>query len=202
MKTKIYIYIYIYTYIHNTYIHIHTRTHVYLYIKRLVSTRILLQYFQFRDKYSCDISRYIYNLLQYFKIVMHLSHISLETPNDILWICKVPQNPVWETLIYTNLNEIRSVFTHCFLYFLTLFFRNTTCFGYHQPSSGVSNPKLRHLLNSGLLTPDDGWWQPKHVVFMKNKVRKYKKQCVKTDLISFKLSIHTRGWREWKSIRI
>jgi hypothetical protein len=27
-----------------------------------------------------------------------------------------------------NLNEIRSVFTHCFLYFLTLIFRNTTCF--------------------------------------------------------------------------
>jgi hypothetical protein len=50
-----------------------------------------------------------------------------------------------------NLNEIRSVFTHCFLYFLTLFFRNTTCFGCHQPSSGVSNS--RHRFSFGLLTP-------------------------------------------------
>jgi hypothetical protein len=29
------------------------------------------------------------------------------------------------------------------------------------------------------------WWQPKHVVFLKNKVRKHKKRCVKTDIISF-----------------
>ena len=50
-----------------------------------------------------------------------------------------------------NLNEIRSVFTHRFLYFLTLFFRNTTCFGCHQPSLGVSNPKLRHRFKTQIL---------------------------------------------------
>jgi hypothetical protein len=30
--------------------------------------------------------------------------------------------------------------------------------------------------------PDDSWWQPKHVVFLENKVKKYKERCVKTDL--------------------
>ena len=49
-----------------------------------------------------------------------------------------------------NLNERRSVFTHRSLYFPTLFFRNTTCFGCHQPSSGVSNSKLKHRFKKQL----------------------------------------------------
>jgi hypothetical protein len=50
-----------------------------------------------------------------------------------------------------NLNEIKSVFIHRCLYFLTLFFRNTICFGCHQPSSGVGNPKLRHRFKKQIL---------------------------------------------------
>jgi hypothetical protein len=30
--------------------------------------------------------------------------------------------------------------------------------------------------------PDDDWWQPKHVVFLENKVKKYKERCVKSNL--------------------
>jgi hypothetical protein len=41
---------------------------------------------------------------------------------------------------------------------------------------------LNLCLSFGLHTPDDGWWQPKHVVFLENKVKKYKEQCVNTDL--------------------
>jgi hypothetical protein len=42
---------------------------------------------------------------------------------------------------------------------------------------------LNLCLSFGLYTPDDdGWCQPKHVVFLENKVKKYKERCVKTDL--------------------
>ena len=42
-------------------------------IKKIVgSARRLLQYFQFPDKNSRDISWHIYNFLLYFKIAMHL----------------------------------------------------------------------------------------------------------------------------------
>ena len=40
--------------------------------ERVVSARPLLQYYQFPDKISRDISRYIYNFLRYFKVVMYL----------------------------------------------------------------------------------------------------------------------------------
>jgi hypothetical protein len=44
---------------------------------------------------------------------------------------------------------------------------------------------LNLCLCFGLHRPDDGWWQPKHVVLLENKVKKYKVRCVKTDLYLF-----------------
>jgi hypothetical protein len=48
------------------------------------------RYFQLPEKNSCDISRYIYNILLHFKIIRICVYftISVGTPND------VPRNPV------------------------------------------------------------------------------------------------------------
>jgi hypothetical protein len=43
-------------------------------IGTVVSTQRLLQYFHLSCNYFCDMSRYVYNLLQYFKIAVYLFH--------------------------------------------------------------------------------------------------------------------------------
>jgi hypothetical protein len=57
-------------------IHIHTYVCVYIYIyvykETVLSALKLLQYFQLPNKNSRDISRYIYNYLWCFKIIMYL----------------------------------------------------------------------------------------------------------------------------------
>ena len=45
-----------------------------------IMERLLLQYFQSPDKNSRDISRYIYKMLRYFKIVMYLFHYFCRNP--------------------------------------------------------------------------------------------------------------------------
>jgi hypothetical protein len=51
------------------------------YIKMtFVSARRLLQYFPLPDKNSRDISRYIYNFLRFFKIIMYIQHYFSQNP--------------------------------------------------------------------------------------------------------------------------